>query len=67
MKKLTKDQAIVITGFTGVTACQFVDFHGDVEKRLGHPVFSHQFGDEKFSEMIKELYRMDFLAMAGGE
>lgn len=67
MKKLTKEQAIVITGFTGITACQFADFHGDVEKRLGHPVWRHQFDDKKFMENIQELYRKDFLSMLDGE
>jgi hypothetical protein len=63
MTKLTKEQAIVITGYTGITACNFGDFHGDVEKRLGHPVWTHQFGDKQFMEKIQELYRADFLEM----
>ena len=63
MQKLTKEQALVITGFTGITACNFGDFHADVEKRLGHPVFTHQFGDREFAKQIEELYRADFLAM----
>jgi hypothetical protein len=67
MKKLTKDQAIVITGFTGITACQFGDFHGDVEKRLGHYVFTHQFANKEFMEKVQELYREDFLSMLGAE
>jgi hypothetical protein len=63
MKKITKEQAIVITGFTGITACQFGDFHGDVEKRIGHPVWTHQFADKEFMEKVQELYRADFLEM----
>lgn len=63
MNKLTKEQAIVITGYTGITACQFGDFHGDVERRLGHPVWTHQFGDKEFMKKIQELYREDFLSM----
>lgn len=65
MNKFTKEQSIVITGFTGVTACQFGDFHGDVEKRLGHPVFTHEFANKQFMEKIQELYRKDFLTMCG--
>jgi hypothetical protein len=65
MNKFTKEQSIVITGFTGVTACQFGDFHGDVEKRLGHPVFTHEFANKQFVEKIQELYRKDFLTMCG--
>ena len=63
MNKLTKEQAIVITGYTGITACQFGDFHGDVERRIGHPVWTHQFGDEEFMKKIQELYREDFFSM----
>ena len=64
MQKLTKEQAIVITGFTGFMACQsFSDFHSDVERLLGRPVFTHEFGDKEFSKLIKELYKTDFMAM----
>ena len=64
MQKLTKEQAIVITGFTGKLACKFADFHEDVVKRLGRPVFTHEFGDADFALELNELYREDFLAMA---
>jgi hypothetical protein len=64
MQKLTKEQAIAITGFTGVMACKsFSDFHGDVEKRLGRPVFTHQFANKELTEEIKEAYRADFIDM----
>jgi hypothetical protein len=67
MKKLSKEQAIVITGFTGKLACKFSDFHGDVEKRLGRPVFTHEFGNKEFAKEIEELYRSDFLEIVGVE
>jgi len=67
MQKLTKEQAIAVMGFTGVSTMSFPDFHADVEKRLGTPVFSHQFGDDYFANtVVKNLYREDFLAMCGG-
>lgn len=59
--KLTKDQAIILTGFTGVLCCDFSDFHADVERRMGHPVWVHQFASNKGK--VKDLYRDDFLAM----
>lgn len=68
MTAFTKEQAVVITGFTGVMACKcFSDFHSDVEKRLGRPVFTHEFGSKEFSREIKDLYAGDFLAMILGE
>lgn len=62
-KQLTKEQAIILTGYTGISCTKFSDFHEDVEKRLGYPVLTHQFGDEDFVEKIKGLYRDDFIAL----
>ena len=63
MNKLTKEQAVVITGFTGIMACKFSDFHEDVERRMGHPVWTHEFGNPEFMEKVKELYKNDFLSL----
>jgi len=67
MQKFTKEQAIVITGLTGVTACDFSSFHEDVEKRLGYPIWTHQFADEAFVEKVKQAYKDDFIAMCYSE
>lgn len=61
MQKLTKEQAVVITGFTGIMSCNFSDFHADVERRMGRPVFTHEFAFNE--DEIRELYREDFLDM----
>lgn len=63
MKILNKEQALAVMGFTGFTTMPFGKFHEDVEKRLGYPVWSHQFGDEKFMKSIKELYKDDFISI----
>jgi len=63
MQKLTKEQAIVITGFTGIMACKFEHFHEDVERRLGYPVWTHQFGDEALMAKVREAYTKDFMEM----
>lgn len=63
MKKLTKEQCVILSGFTGILYGSFSDFHKDVERRLGHPVWTHMFGDKEFSAKIKELYRNDFISM----
>ena len=62
--KLTKEQAIIITGFTGILAAhKFSDFTDDVEKRMCRPIWSHEYGDKTTAEEIKELYREDFLKL----
>lgn len=63
MKKLTKKQAVVLSGFTGLLHGSFSDFHEDVEKRMGRPVFTHELGDKDIAARVKELYRDDFIAM----
>ena len=59
---LTKEQALIITGYTMIHCCQsFGDFHADVERRLNMPVFTHQLPD--LADRIKDAYRDDFVAM----
>lgn len=66
MIKLTKEQKIVLTAYTGTLCCDFSDFHEDVEKRLGQPVFTHMFGNKEFVDKhIKPLYKDDFMVMIG--
>lgn len=62
--QLTKEQAIILTGFTGILCCnQMSDFHKDVEERLGRSIWTHQFGDKKFMEEVKALYKEDFIKL----
>ena len=57
---LTKEQAIIITGFTGIMAVSdFDDFATDCNRRYGRPVFTHEY--PYLMPEIKELYRDDFL------
>ena len=60
---LTKEQAVIITGFTGYAACSLSELQEDVEKRLGRPVWTHEFADEDVRKKIRDAYRGDFVAM----
>lgn len=62
IEKLTKDQAVIISGFTGILCGEFSDFHADVEKRLGRGVQTFELADKKFwNETVKPLYASDFI------
>lgn len=64
MQKLTQEQCIILTGFTGRMLCEnFSDFHADVEQRLGRPVWTHQFANEETRMEIEDAYREDFLKL----
>ncbi|MEC6833005.1 helix-turn-helix transcriptional regulator [Photobacterium toruni] len=59
--KLTKEQAIIVSGYTQILMCDFSDLHKDIEKRLGYPVFTHQI--PRLGNVIKTAYKDDFLAL----
>jgi len=66
MKQLTEDQALVVSGYTGVLCLPFATFHEDIEKRLGRPVWTHEMASHtETSKQIKEAYRKDFMLMIG--
>lgn len=62
-QKLTKEQANIITGFTGVSAGNFGDFQIAAEKKLGRVLFTHEFALHSVWEEIKEAFKDDFIAM----
>lgn len=59
MQKLTKEQAIIVSGYTDFLICEFDDLHKDIEKRLGRSVFTHDLP----AISVRGLYRDDFIAM----
>ena len=64
MSKLTKDQAIVITAYTGILCCNdFSSVHEYIERKLNRPVWTHEFGSEETWGEIKGACREDFLSI----
>lgn len=63
IQSLTKQQAIIVSAYTGFLICKFSDMHKAVEDKLGYPVWTHQFGDKAFDDKIKEAFREDFLKL----
>lgn len=63
MDRLTKEQAAIIGAFTGISCGPFSDMHEAVEKKLGRPVYTHEFADYDFMEQLREEFRDDFLAI----
>ena len=62
--KLTKEQAVIISGFTGILCGEFSDLHADVEKRLGRGVQTFEFGIKEFIAEVKKIYEDDFIEIA---
>ena len=67
LKPLTKEQAIVISAYTGDLAGSFGDLQAAIEERLGRPVWTHEFASAEFAKQIREAFKEDFLVLCGAE
>lgn len=63
MKKLTKEQAAVISAYTGYLAGSMADFHTYAEGLLGRPIYTHEFAQQEMVEEVKSLAKADFLSI----
>lgn len=63
MQRLTREQAAIIGAFTGIACGPFPDIHEYAERKLGRPIWTHQFASQKLSEQLREAAREDFLAL----
>jgi hypothetical protein len=68
MTRLTKEQAAIIGAYTGILCGPFQVVQEYAERKLGRPLFTHEFGDKATMAEIKAAAREDFLALcADGE
>ena len=60
---MTKQEKVIVSAYTGVLMCDFSDVHEYVEKKLGRPIWTHEFADEGLWNKIKEAVKEDFLSL----
>ncbi len=63
MQKLTKEQGIVLTAYTGTLMCHIADFQEEIEKRLGRDVLTHEFCRTELWDELKTVYHEDFMEL----
>ena len=63
---MTKQEKIVVSAYTGVLMCTFNDLHEYAEKKLGRPIWTHEFASEAVTEELKEAAKDDFLKLCEG-
>lgn len=49
---MTQEERIIVSAFTGYILCDFHYVHEYIEKKLGRPVWTHEFA---FAETWKEI------------
>jgi hypothetical protein len=60
---MTKREAAIIALYTGVLIGDFAEMHRYAQELAGGLIFTHEFANEEFCEMLKEKARADFLAI----
>lgn len=63
MNKLTKEQAVILTAYTGIFMCNFDDLHQYAEKVLDRSVFTHEFASKEFMLNLKNASTPDFFSI----
>lgn len=62
IKPLTKEQALLLSAYTGVLLCEsFGDLHEYIEKIVERPVFTHEMAEKDFWEKVKEKLKPQIL------
>lgn len=63
MPKLTREQAAVISAYTGFLAGPFEDLQALGDKLMGYPTFTHQYGDLQFTAELRDKAKSMFVAI----
>ena len=58
---MKKQEAIVISAYTGFLMCEFSDMHKYVEKLMGRPVFTHEMANDEFMSKLRKKLKPDFI------
>ena len=61
--RLTREQGAIVSAYTGITAGPFEDMHAYAERKLGRPVWTHEFASEALMAELREAAKEDFLAL----
>ena len=61
---MTKNEAAIITAYTGVLIGSFSDAHEYIEKVMNRPVWTHEMANEDFMNKLREASKADFLSIS---
>ncbi|MBP1589123.1 MAG: hypothetical protein ILO10_02885 [Kiritimatiellae bacterium] len=62
---MTQQERLVVSAYTGFLMTDWPLVHKFIQERIGRPIWTHQFADEKLWEKIRERLKPEFLALCG--
>ena len=67
VQKLTREQAAILSLYTGFLCGPFSDMHELAEKVMGRPIWTHQFADRELVDKMKQAVKPKFLELCPEE
>ena len=61
---MNKDEAAIVSAYTGFLIGDFSDMHAYIEKVLGRSVYTHEMAGKDFEEEIKAKTKNDFVQLS---
>lgn len=65
--RLTKEQAVIVSAFSGTCCAEFSDVHQKIEQLLGRPVWTHELADKAVWAQVKEAVKDEFISICPEE
>ena len=59
---MTKER-VIVSAYTGVRMCDMSLIEEYVQEKLGRPICSNEWGDQRFHEIIQAMVAEDFLML----
>lgn len=60
---MTKQEAAIVSAYTGILLGKFTDMHRYIEKIMKRPIFTHELGNKNMTNKVKEKSKSDFLKL----
>ena len=60
---MTTKERVIVSAYTGIRMCDMDLIEAYVQEKLGRPVLSNEWGDQRFNEIVKAMVAEDFLML----
>ena len=61
---MTKQEAAIVSAYTGMLLGKFSDMHAYIEKILQRPVWTHKLANKELAKQIKDKSKQDFCSIS---
>ena len=60
---MTTKERVIVSAYTGIRMCDMDLIEAYVQEKLGRPVLSNEWGDQRFNEIVQAMVAEDFLML----